>query len=117
MSAFINVGMTENKYKHGKVYKITDIGYKECYVGSTIQSLSKRFGHHRETYKSGACSSSALFEKYGKDNCKIELIENYPCENREQLKAREGHYIQQLNCVNKFIAGGTKSDWDRRILQ
>ena len=109
--------MTENKYKNGKIYKIIDIGYSMCYIGSTIQPLSKRFGHHRDTFETHPCSSAIIFKTYGKENCKCELIENVPCENKEQLKAREGFYIETMECVNKFIAGGKKSDWDKRYYE
>ena len=30
----------------------------------------------------------------------IVLIENFPCENKNQLKARELHYITTINCIN-----------------
>lgn len=105
------------RYQNGKIYKITDVGYNMCYIGSTIQPLSKRFGHHRDTHHTGACASSVIFKSYGRDNCKITLIENYPCNNKEQLKAREGHFIETMDCVNKFIAGGDKSVWDKRYYQ
>ena len=26
--------MGENKYKNGKIYKIVDVGYSKCYIGS-----------------------------------------------------------------------------------
>ena len=104
----------DNKYQKSKIYKITDLGHNEMYIGSTVQPLSKRFSHHKDTYLTHPCSSAYMFETYGKDNCKVILIEEYPCENREQLRAREGYYIETLNCVNKFIPGGNKSDWDKR---
>ena len=104
----------DSRYKHGKIYKITDIGYNMCYIGSTIQPLSKRFGHHKETYDTHPCASACIFQTYGAENCKITLIEEYPCQNREQLRAREGHYIETTDCVNKFIAGGNKSLWNKR---
>ena len=43
--------MTDNKYANGKIYKITDIGYNKCYIGSTIQPLCKRMLGHRQDYK------------------------------------------------------------------
>ena len=45
------------------------------------------------------------------DNCKIELIENYCCECKEELLRREGHYIRENECVNKLIAGRTKKEY------
>ena len=43
--------MTDNKYTNGKLYKITDIAYNECYIGSTIETLSQRMAGHRNKYK------------------------------------------------------------------
>ena len=41
-----------NKYQNGKIYKITDIGYNKCYIGSTTEGLSLRMACHRGSYKS-----------------------------------------------------------------
>ena len=81
-----------SKYNNGKVYKITDLGYNKCYIGSTCESLCKRMGRHRRDYKK-YCNdenktkayprSMMLFDEYGIDNCKIELIEDYPTDKRE----------------------------------
>jgi hypothetical protein len=51
------------------------------------------------------CSSKILFEKY--DDVRIELIECFPCDNKEQLNKKEGEYIRKLDCVNRNIAGRT----------
>ena len=104
----------ENKYKNGKNYQIVDIGYNRCYIGSTIQPLSKRYEHHRHTYKAkSSCRSSQLFKEFGIDNCKIELLENYPCNSKEELNAREGYYIRITDCVNKYVMGRTKAEGDK----
>ena len=89
--------MTDNKYANGKIYKITDIGYNKCYIGSSIQPLCKRMVEHRAKFKqfrSGkirVITSFGLFEEYGVENCKIELIEEFPCDTKEQLLQREGY--------------------------
>ena len=76
-------------------------------------ALSSRMALHRRDYKqynagqAGYVSSYALFDKCGVEHCKIELIEDYPCESREQLAKREGHYIKQEECINKVVAGRT----------
>ena len=106
--------MQVNKYNNGKIYKIVDLGYNNCYIGSTVEALSRRMCHRRCNYNrkiKHPCNSSLVFEKYGIQNCKIELIENYPCNSKEELTAREGYHIKQNNCVNKFIAGRSKKDW------
>jgi hypothetical protein len=34
------------------------------------------------------------------NNYKIELVEEYPCENSEQLRAREAFHFSKIECVN-----------------
>ena len=40
--------MDTNRYQNGKIYKITDVGYNNCYIGSTTESLSQRMARHRK---------------------------------------------------------------------
>ena len=104
-------------YNKGQIYKIVDVGYNKCYIGSTTQKLSDRIAKHRlfyKQYKQGKkeyVSIFDIFDEFGVENCKIEWIEDYPCDNRKQLEAREGHYQQELNCVNKNLAGRTKKEY------
>ena len=105
-----------NKHHNGKTYKIVDVGYNKCYIGSTTESLSMRMVRHRsqykkhEDYKLKVCSFE-LFDLYGIENCKIELIESFSCETKEELLKREGEIIQSMDCVNKQVAGRTKTQW------
>jgi hypothetical protein len=108
-----------NKYENGKIYKIIptryyeddDIPEEDQYIGSTIKTLKKRYSHHKYCYKkfingdkSRSVSSKILFEKYGSDNLKIELIENYPCESDLELRERENYYLKRNYCINKNSA-------------
>ena len=45
----VNIGV--NRYENGNIYKITDVGYNKCYIGSTCESLSKRMERNRKQYK------------------------------------------------------------------
>jgi hypothetical protein len=47
----------------------------------------------------------ALFDEFGIENCKIVWIEDYPCNSKKELDAREGYYQQKTECVNKYVAG------------
>ena len=76
-----------NKYHNGKIYKIVDIGYNKCYIGSTTEGLSLRMARHRQKFKlflkdckGSHIRSFDIFSEYGVDNCKIELIEYYKCD-------------------------------------
>jgi hypothetical protein len=104
-------------YKNGKIYQITDIAYTKMYIGSTTQPLSKRFSGHKSKYnkwKEGLhhkVSIFDIFDEFGIENCKIELIEEYECENKSQLERKEGEYIKNNDCVNKRIEGRTKKQY------
>tara|TARA_R110000787_G_scaffold6455_1_gene22555 strand:+ start:328 stop:924 length:597 start_codon:yes stop_codon:yes gene_type:complete len=98
-------------YKNSKIYKLWSPQGDEIYIGSTVNSLAKRKGEHKTHYNSDRnYTSKILFEKY--DDVRIELIEEFPCENKMELNKREGHYIRTLDCVNKHIAGRTKKEWN-----
>ena len=107
-------------YANGRIYKIEPIcehDENEVYYGSTCQLLCKRMDGHRGDYKSWKAgkrdktSSYELFEKYGVENCKIYLVELYPCETKEELLAREGYHIKTNKCVNKIVAGRTQKQY------
>jgi hypothetical protein len=106
-----------NVYKSGKIYKIVDVGYNEQYFGSTTVELSKRMAKHRSQYRLSKTNTSIsltsffLFDKYGVENCKIELIELYPCASKEELRKREGYWIKREECVNKIVAGRTPAEY------
>ena len=94
-------------YKNGKIYCIK--GGNECYVGSTTSTLSNRYTGHKKNYKKWLIcgkrytSSHDLFKKYGADNCSIELLEIFPCDNKKELRIRENYYIHSMdNIVNKY---------------
>ena len=106
-----------DRYKKGKIYKIVDVGFNKCYYGSTTEPLSKRMERHTKSYKqfleTGKLDTTArvLFGEFGVDNCKILLVEDYPCENKEQLLRREGEHIKNNECVNKQVAGRTHKEY------
>ena len=112
--------MTTN-YKEGKIYKIEPIingEDGEIYIGSTTQKyLSQRMTAHRTDYKrwlnreGNKTMSHHLFEKYGVDHCNIVLLENFPCESKDQLISRESYYIRTLTCVNKRIPDRSKKEY------
>jgi hypothetical protein len=93
-------------YQKGKIYKLWSPQGNEIYIGSTINPLSKRFNDHKTQLD---CSSKYLFENY--DVVKIELIEEFPCNNKMELNRREGEHIRNNECLNRCIAGRTKKEY------
>ena len=101
-------------YKNGKIYTIRSYQTELIYIGSTCSPLSKRLSQHRKNYKkflNGKYNNITSFEilKYG--DAYIELLEEYPCENKMMLEKREGELIRNNECVNKYIAGRTGDEW------
>ena len=47
----------------------------------------------------------------GLDKFYIELVENCSCENKEELRTREGFFIREMGTLNSCIAGRSKQDW------
>ncbi len=103
--------MSQSMYEKGKIYKIVDCGYNLCYYGSTCQELSNRMAGHRSDYaiykrtKAHMTQSCLIFDEYGVENCKIELVELFPCAIKAELHKKEGEYIKNNPCVNKFVPG------------
>ena len=105
-----------NKYHNGKIYTIRSNKTEQFYIGSTTQPLSKRFyehKHHMMRYNNCKFSYISSFEIVKHNDCYIELLEAYSCNNKDELTKREGELIR-LNkdkCVNVKIAGRTRKEY------
>ena len=106
-------------YELGKIYKIIDNTNDNIYIGSTCErSLSIRIAKHRAKYRMYIKNNSSgdyytSFEILKNDNFSIILLEDYPCENKDQLRMRERYHIEKLNCVNKRIEGRTEQEYNK----
>ena len=108
-------------YSNGKIYKIESIvdhNEGEIYIGSTTKKyLSQRMDEHRRAYKQwknnkhGKVQVFEIFDKYSVEGCQIVLIETVNAESKDELLAREKHYIKSFKCVNKCIPGRTKKEY------
>ena len=102
-----------------KIYKIWSPKGEKIYIGSTTEkNLSRRMCGHRDGYKrwknnisKNLTSSYFLFDEYGIENCKIELLEIIRTNTRNETNKIEGKYIKELNAVNKNKAGQTKTEY------
>ena len=103
------------EYKNGKIYCIRNTVNDDVYVGSSCEPyLSKRMVKHRSSAKNERDRNMLLYQKMneiGIEHFYIELIENYPCESKDQLRAREGHYIREMATLNKRIETRTEKEW------
>ena len=99
-------------YTKGKIYKLVNDSLNLTYYGSTIQLLHKRLYQHKTALRK--CSSEILFTE-GK--CKIYLVEEFPCDNKNQLEQQERYYIENNDCINKNIPCRTKDEIQEQVKQ
>ena len=94
-------------YELGKIYKIIDNTNGNIYVGSTSEpTLARRLCKHKASYncwlnpniKQGKMRS---FDIIKNGDFKIILLEDWPCQSKDQLCAREQFWMDQLVCINK----------------
>ncbi len=89
-------------YSKSKIYKVVCDETNLTYYGSTIQPLYKRLYHHKSIVNK--CKTKDMI------NPKIYLVEDFPCERKEQLLQRERWYIENNECCNKCIPTRTKEE-------
>ena len=91
----------EKDYNQGKIYKIISDLTDEIYIGSTKRFyLSDRLAKHKWEYNSWLRNRKkyvSVFEIIKLENFKIVLIENYPCNSRDELNKRKQYHIDKYN--------------------
>lgn len=107
-------GPVESDYANAKIYRLVATGTLDVYIGSTCGNLNQRLWHHNysaSNEKQRKTSSCKLYED-GR-TVAIELVENFPCANNEELKLRERYWIENTpNCINTNVPGRTwKERW------
>ena len=93
-------------YKNAKIYTIRSHQTNAVYVGATCSPLHKRFSEHKKP-----CNKLTSKQIIDLGDAYIELHEEFPCDNIQQLRKREGEVIRSMDCVNKMIAGRTQKEW------
>ena len=91
-----------NKFHNSKIYKLTDNTNNQVYIGSTVQTLKQRLQGHKsgaKTSKEGCgCASKSIIDN---GDYKMELLEEFSCENKRELLIKEQSYIDKYDCINK----------------
>ena len=104
----------DERYKRAMIYTIRNIKDDTLiYVGSTINTLIKRFDAHKRGCKAGV-SGISLYKHIENNNWSdwyIELYEMHPCDNKMELERREGQVIREIGTINKNIAGRSLKEY------
>jgi len=90
-------------YKNGKIYAIKSPQTDKIYIGSTTQSLNRRWHNHRnDNYNPNReekrCTSKKIMDH---EDAYIELLEAFPCNTKQELNKREGELQLLHDCVNR----------------
>lgn len=83
---------------NGNIYKITNKINGKVYIGQTIHSIEYRFSKHCLKSQNGCVVLHNAITKYGKENFKVELIEEVPI---EKLDEREIYWISYYKSTNR----------------
>jgi predicted GIY-YIG superfamily endonuclease len=81
-------------YKNGKIYALRSHQTDKYVIGSTTQKLFKRLYAHKHSKEQNEVM------KYS--DVYIELIENYPCKNKEELTRRENEVKREKGIFTKI---------------
>ena len=105
-------------YQNGKIYTIRSYKTDYIYIGATTKKyLCDRISEHKSAYKqflNGKKIYYSSFKILELEDAYIELLENYPCNSKDELCKKEGEYIRNTDkCVNKQITGRTKKEWGK----
>jgi len=100
-------------YQNGKIYTIRcRIDVTKIYVGSTTTTLSRRIAEHR--WASVNKTKTRWYNEVEDwEDWYIELYEDCPCENKEQLCRREGEVIREIGNLNHVITGKTVKEYKK----
>lgn len=109
---------TDIDYSKGVIYKIVsdDLTVKECYVGSTTNFTKRKNNHKYACHNDKAKEHNQNVYKFirehsGWGNWSMVLVQNYPCNSKLELLARERHHTERLNAtLNKQVQGRTVKD-------
>ena len=100
-------------YANGKIYRLVCNITKKEYIGSTTDKLNRRLSKHRADYKKYINEKShyiSSFQILENNNYSIVLIENYPCNSKEELLQRERFFIEKTECINYKIPIRTEEE-------
>jgi hypothetical protein len=100
-------------YQNSKIYRLFSPSKDLVYYGSTTEPLTTRLSKHIYTYNNkekykGTRDASTIIECL---DYKIELVKDFPCDNKKQLLKEEGTYMRNNKCINRLIAGRTPAEY------
>ena len=98
----------------GYIYKIYDNTNGNVYYGSTKEKVSSRIAKHRydhKKYLEGKNHYVRSFDILKNNDYSYSVIEEIDYENKWELHNKERFYIENNDCINKYIPNRTQKEW------
>jgi hypothetical protein len=103
-------------YSKAVIYKIYNIDEPEkFYVGSTANSIWRRLYTHKVQSKISKAFFYTEINRLGWDKFNIEVIENFPCNNKQELFAEEERIRSETNAYyntnRAYLTEEQRKEW------
>ena len=106
-------------YNNSLIYKIccNDISITDVYVGSTTNFIKRKSKHKSSCNKKGGKQYNQTVYQFirshgGWENWSMIVVEDFPCDSKNQLQTRERYHIELLHAtLNKNIPTRTIQEW------
>ena len=105
-------------FANSSIYKLTFGNSEHFYIGSTTRKLKHRLSCHKDMYINHDDDLFNMIMDSDLNEWKIELIEKFPCDNRNDLRKREQYFINLLKPTmnkNKAYVKNGNLKIDRQI--
>ena len=96
LNGMCSILLENMNYQNGKIYQLLCLSTNERYIGSCTTTLVKRMYNHK--HKSNSCASKQIIDR---GNYEITLLEDFSCDRKDQLTARERFYYDLLPNINR----------------
>jgi hypothetical protein len=97
-------------YNNGKIYQVLNNINDDVFVGSTCQTIRRCMVLYRQDSVARQGLVYDEMRRLGKEHFYIELIENYPCNNKGELESRLNFFIKERSTLNSKTKQDTSTD-------
>jgi len=109
-----------SNYQNSVIYKIecNDTKIKECYIGSTVEFVKRRYRHKHNCKESNLKVYQFIRENGGWENWTMKSIINYPCNSKNELIIKEQEilklYDNTLNLRSAYASIEDKIEYHKQ---
>lgn len=94
-------------FTNAKIYKITNDYNDDVYIGSTCNTLIKRFSEHKQKCKTEMhLPLYKLMNEIGTERFRIDLLEAWEAIDKQDITIKEAKYIRVYSTLNKMLLNG-----------